>query len=130
MTTQNTEKNQIKMSDKKLSDVRLLQIAEMKSLCKWGEERLKDIHFKLTLLLDDGNDQEIEKYMKKIQPFFIVLKNIGTDSEYWIHDSTKRVLEYYTKKETSEVFNELDELFKESGSQLSKFIYVKEDEKI
>ena len=63
------------ISNKKLSDVRFLQIAEMKNLCVWVEERLKDLHYKFTILLDKGTDKEIEEYMEKAQPFFVFLKN-------------------------------------------------------
>ena len=119
-------KKQINKSDRKLSDIRLLQIAEMKSLCKWGEERLKDIHFHMTVLLDEKSDEEIEEYMKKVQPFFIFLKKIGNDSEGWVSISTKRVLKYYTKEEVDEPFNRLDQLLREDGSKLESFIYIKE----
>ena len=117
------------MSKKKLSDTRLLQIAEMKSLCNWGEERLKDLHYKFTVLLDEGTDEEIEDFAKKAQPFFLFLKNTLDDenksSESWVGMSTKRVLEYYEKEKEDISFNRLDQLFRKEGSKLQNFIYVK-----
>jgi hypothetical protein len=110
--------------EKNLSDIRLLQLAEMKSLCGWAEERLKDIHFKITILLDESSDKEIEEYMKKVQPFFVFLKQIGSDSESWIGGSTKRVLEYYNKEKIDNPCNKLDVLFREEGSKLENYIHI------
>lgn len=106
-----------------LSDKHLLQIAEMKSLCKWGEERMKDLHFRFNVLLNEGTDEEILEFMKKCQSFFIMLKETGSDSEVWVPGSTKSVLEFY-HKEKPEIFNRLDELFKKDGSRLDRFIYI------
>jgi hypothetical protein len=83
------------------------------------------MHFKLSVLVDEKSDKEIEEYMKKAQPFFLFLKQMGDNSEDWISGSTKRVLEYYTKEEQKEVFNKLDELHKTEGSKLGNYIYVK-----
>ena len=112
-----------KNKKRELSDTTLLQIAEMKSLCNWGEERLKDLHFNLTTVLDKGTDEEILERVKKFQQFFMFLKQMGSDSEGWISGSTKRVLEYYEKKDPG-FANRLDQLFREEGSKLNNFIYI------
>ena len=108
---------------KTLTDGQLLQIAEMKSLCKWGEERLKDLHFRFNVLLDEGTDDEILQFTEKCQSFFMILKQTGNDSETWIPGSTKSVLEFY-HKEKPEIFNRLDEIFKKDGSRLNRLIYI------
>lgn len=113
-----------KKQKKELSDIRLLQIAEIQSLCKWGGEKLKDIHYKINTLLDEGSDEEIEEYMAKCQEFFLMLKSVGSDSEWWIHGSTSPVLEFYKKEKPSQ-FNKLDVLFKKEGSKLQNHIYIK-----
>jgi len=108
---------------KTLSDSQLLQIAEMKSLCRWGEERMKDLHFQFSTLLDEGTDEEILDFAKKAQSFFLFLKQMGSDSEHWVSGSTKRVLEYY-HKEKPNINNRLDILFRKEGSMLDRFIYI------
>lgn len=106
-----------------LSDSQLLQIAEMKSLCKYGDERLKDLHFKFSTLLDEGTDEEILDFAKKAQPFFLLLKQMGSDSEHWVSGSTVRVLEFYHKKKPRGL-NRLDEMFRKEGSRLDRFISI------
>jgi len=115
--------NMAKKKVRKLSDTALLQIAEMKSLCKWGEEKLKDLHFLFATKLDEGTDEEILEAIKKAQPFFLMLKQLGSDSDAWVSGSTKRVLEYYEKKDPG-LHNRLDKLFKEEGSKLDRFVYI------
>lgn len=114
-----------KKNKRELSDIALLQMAEMKSLCLWTEEKMKDFHFMLTTKIDEGTDEEIMDTLKKYQPLFIFLKQMGSDSESWISGSTKRVLDYYEgESKTPQFGNRLEKLFRKEGSKLENFIYI------